>query len=39
METSQARVFQLASKLVEARQRMVHEAPSWRSREDKVEDG
>jgi hypothetical protein len=34
METSQARVFQFASKLAEAQRRVVHVAPSWRSRGD-----
>jgi hypothetical protein len=29
----------LASRLAETRRRVVHVAPSWRSREDQVEDG
>jgi hypothetical protein len=39
MEASWARIFQFASKLVEARRRVAHVTPSWRSREDQVEDG
>jgi hypothetical protein len=39
VEASWARVFQFSSKLVEMRQRVVHVAPSWRSREDQIEDG
>jgi hypothetical protein len=39
VKATQARVFQFASKLAEARQRVVHVAPSRRSRENKIEDG
>jgi hypothetical protein len=39
MEASRAKVFQFASKLVEARRRVMHIAPSWRSCENQVKDG
>jgi hypothetical protein len=39
VEASQTRVSKFASKLAEARWRMVHVAPLWGSREDQVEDG
>jgi hypothetical protein len=38
MEVSRARVSQFASKLAEARQWMIHVAPSRKSREDQVKD-
>jgi hypothetical protein len=38
VEASRTRVSQFASKLAEVRQRVVHVASSWRSREDQVED-
>jgi hypothetical protein len=38
-EASRARVFQVASKLVEERRRVVHVASSRRSREDEIKDG
>jgi hypothetical protein len=39
LEASQTRVFQFASKLAEARRRVVHVASSRRSRGDEAEDG
>jgi hypothetical protein len=38
-EASRARVSQFASKLTEERRRVMHMTSSWRSHEDKVEDG
>jgi hypothetical protein len=39
VELSRARIFQFMSKLTEARQWVVHVAPSQGSRKDEVEDG
>jgi hypothetical protein len=39
LESSRARVSQIASKLAEEQQRVVHVSSSQRSREDEVEDG
>jgi hypothetical protein len=39
VEASRARIFQFASKLAEARRRVVHVASSWRSCKDQVKDG
>jgi hypothetical protein len=39
VKATQASVSQFASKLVEARRRVVHVAPSQRSRKNQVEDG
>jgi hypothetical protein len=39
LEVSRARVFQFASKLVEARRWVVHVAPLWRLHRDQVKDG
>jgi hypothetical protein len=38
VDVSWARIFQFVSKLAEARQRVVHVAPSQRSREDQAKD-
>jgi hypothetical protein len=39
VKVSRARIFQFASKLVEAQRQVVHVAPSRRLRRDQVEDG
>jgi hypothetical protein len=39
VEASRARISQFASKLAEARRRVVHVAPSWRLHQSQVKDG